>query len=58
MKVMRLKMLQPDFSSNREAGGFSPVQVDDEGKPRTMDGIDLAWADWWAFDVFTTRSQL
>jgi len=21
--------------------------VDDEGKPRTMEGIDLAWEDWW-----------
>ncbi len=33
------------------------MQVDDEGKPRTMDGIDLAWADWWVLD-FTTGFQL
>ena len=49
---------------NREAdeGGYSPVQVDDEGLPRTMQGIDLAWEDWWAaayarHAVLTDRSS-
>lgn len=49
---------------NREAdeGGYSSVQVDDEGKPRTEEGIDLAWADWWVaayaqHAVLTDRSS-
>jgi hypothetical protein len=36
-----------DLNKETDEGGFSPVQVDDEGRPRTMEGIDLAWAEWW-----------
>ena len=49
---------------NRETdeGGYSPVQVDDQGKPRTIDGIDLAWNEWWVaayarHAVLTDRSS-
>jgi hypothetical protein len=51
-----------DLNRETDEGGFSPVQIDDVGKPRTIEGIDLAWSDWWVaayseHAVLTDRSS-